>query len=90
MSSATNVFVHAVRKHSQKVGHLGLLGLIPMIQPPFCSSCVALQYEPGMKYFHQTVPELCDIKNQKISAQPCDVIFSMCTKCLTTFVENAW
>ena len=24
--------------------------LIPMIQPPFCSSCVALQYEPGSDF----------------------------------------
>ena len=54
MSSAVNVFVHAMLFTSthkkclvQKVGHLGLLGPIPMIQPPFCSSCVALQYEPG-------------------------------------------
>ena len=42
MSSAVNVFVHAIRKRykkclAQKVGHLGSLGLIPMIQPPFCS-----------------------------------------------------
>ena len=65
MSTAVNGFVHAVRKRSQKVGHLGSFGLIPMIQPPFCSSCVALQYETGMKFFHRVVPELCDIKNQK-------------------------
>ena len=45
MSSAVNVFVHAIRKRMQKcftqeVGHFGSLGPIPMIQPPFNSSCV--------------------------------------------------
>ena len=78
MISAVNVFVHALCKRSQKVprakvGHLGLLGPIPMIQPLFYSSCVALQYEPGTKFFHQAVPKLCDIKNQKITAQPCGI-----------------
>ena len=58
---------------AQKVGHLGSLGPIPIIQPPFCSSCVALHYETGMKFFHWPVPELCDINNQKISAQLCGV-----------------
>ena len=57
MSSKAIVFVQAIRKHSQKclvqnVGHLGSLELIPMIQPQFCSSCVALQYEPKTKFFH--------------------------------------
>ena len=52
MNSTVNGLVHAVRKRSQKVphakvGHSGLLGLIPMIQPPFCTSCDALQYETG-------------------------------------------
>ena len=33
--------------------HFGLLHLIPMIQAPFCSFCVALQYyESGMQFFH--------------------------------------
>ena len=59
MTSTVNGFVHTVRKHSQnvpraKVGHLGSLAPIPMIQPPFCSSCVALQYESGSKFFHQS------------------------------------
>ena len=45
MSSAVNVFVHAIRKRLQKcfmqeVGHFGSLGPIPMIQSPFNSSCV--------------------------------------------------
>ena len=75
MSSVASAFVHATRKRSQKclaqkVGHLGSLGWIPMIQVPFNSSCVALQYETGTKFFHQAVPELHGIKNQKISVQP--------------------
>ena len=47
---------------TQKVGTFGSLGLISMIQPPFCSSCVALQYEPRIKFFHRAVPELQDIQ----------------------------
>ena len=44
------LYNYAIHKHSQKclaqnVPYFGLLGLIPMIQPPFNSSCVALQYE---------------------------------------------
>ena len=71
MSSAAIVFVQAIRKLSQKylaqkVGHLGSLGLISMIQLPFCSSCVALQYEPEMKFFHWVVPELCDLQKSEI------------------------
>ena len=66
---SVNSFVHAIRKclikyPAQKVGHLGLLYPIPMIQQPFNNSCVALQYEPGTKFFHQAVPELhAGIKN---------------------------
>ena len=57
MSSAVNVFVHAIRKRSQemscvKVVRFGLLRPIPMIQPLFCSSCVALQYDTGTMFFH--------------------------------------
>ena len=60
MCSAVNVFVHAICKHSnkclaQKVARFGSLGLIPMIQPPFNSSCVVLQYEHGTKFFHEWV-----------------------------------
>ena len=74
MSSAVNVFVHAIRKRSkkclaQKVGNLGSLGPIPMIQPPFNSTCVALQYEPGTKFFHRAVPELHGHKKSEISVQ---------------------
>ena len=62
MNSAVNVFVHAIRKCSrkclaQRVGHLHV-GSLPMIQPPFCSSCVAPQYESGTEFFYQVVPEL--------------------------------
>ena len=59
MSSAVNVFVHAIRKCSQKV---------PRIRSG--SSYVALQYETGAKFFHRAVPELHDIKKSGISAQP--------------------
>ena len=43
MSSVVNVFVHAISKYSkklltQKVGYLGFLGLIRMLQPPFNST----------------------------------------------------
>ena len=69
MSSAAIVFVQAIHKHSQKcfaqkVGHLGSLG---PIQPLFCSSCVALQHEPGMIFFHRAVTELCDLQKSEIS-----------------------
>ena len=37
-----------------------------MFQAPFNSSCVALQYEPGTKFFHRAVPE---IHASKISAK---------------------
>ena len=56
MSSAVIVFVQAICKCSQKclaqkVQHLGLLGPIPMIQPPFCSSCVSLAWnEVSIKF----------------------------------------
>ena len=41
-----------------------------MIQVPFNSSCVALQYETGTKVFHRAVSELYGIENHKISVQP--------------------
>ena len=68
MSSAAMAFVHAVCKRSQKclaqkVIRFGSLGWIPMIQVPFNCSCVALQYETGMKFFHRAVPELHAVKN---------------------------
>ena len=52
MNSAATAFVHATLKRSQKVAHFGSLGWIPMIQVPFCSSCIALQYKTGTKFFH--------------------------------------
>ena len=75
MSSVVNGFVHAICKRSQKcltqkVARFGSLGPIPMIQPPFNSSCVALQYEPGTKFFHRAVPELHGLQNSEISVEP--------------------
>ena len=57
MSSAVNVVVHAIHKRSkkclaQKVDNLGSLRPIPMIQQPFNSSCAALRYAPGTKFYH--------------------------------------
>ena len=59
MSSAAIASVHAIRKHSQKclaqkVVHFGSLGWISMIQVPFNSSSVALQYETRTKFFYRT------------------------------------
>ena len=67
MSSAATAFVHATLKRSQKclaqkVARFGSLGWIPMIQVPFNSSCTALQYKTGTKFFHRAVPELYGIK----------------------------
>ena len=59
---------------TQKVARFGSLEWIPMIQEPFNSSCVALQYKTGMKFFHRVVPELHGIKNRKISVQPCGIL----------------
>ena len=68
MSSAAIAFVHAVCKRSQKclaqkVARFGSLGWIPMIQVPFNSSCVALQYETGTTFFYLAVLELHAVKN---------------------------
>ena len=41
---------------TQKVGTFGSLGPISMIQPPLCSSCVALQYEPRIKFSIEQFP----------------------------------
>ncbi len=70
MSSVATASVYATRKRSQKVARFGFLGWIPMIQPPFNSSCAALQYETGTKVFYRAVPELHDIQNQKTLVQP--------------------
>ena len=47
MSSAVNIFVHAICKHSkmylaQKVARFGFPGLIPMIQPSYSVALVLL------------------------------------------------
>ena len=68
MSSAAIASVHAIRKRSQKclaqkVVRFGSLGWIPMIQVPFNSSCVALRYETGTKFFYRAVPKLHAVKN---------------------------
>ena len=69
ISSAVIAFVHAICKRSQKclaqkVVCFGSLGWIPMIQVPFNSSCVALQYETGTKFIHWAVPKLHAVKNR--------------------------
>ena len=58
------------KRLTQEVGHLGSLGWIPVIQVPFNSACVALQYETGTKFFHRAVPELHGIGYHKFSVQP--------------------
>ena len=63
MSSVAITSVHATHKCSQKVVHFGSLGWITMIQAPFNSSCVALQYETGTKLLHRVVPKLHAVKN---------------------------
>ena len=59
MSTAVNIFVHAIHKHSlvQEVAYFGFPGWIPMIRLSFCSSCVALQCETGTKFSCWAVPE---------------------------------
>ena len=59
MSSTASAFVHATRKHSKKVVRFGSPGWIPMIQAPFHSSCVALQYKTGTKFFHIRTSYYC-------------------------------
>ena len=67
MSSAATASVHATRKHSQKVpstksGTFWFPWVDPMTQVSFHSSCVALQYETGTKFFHRAVAELHAVK----------------------------
>jgi hypothetical protein len=57
----------------QKVGQIGTLGWIPTIQPPFNSSCAAVQYETGTNLSHLAVSEIHAIENLKISV----VVFSI-------------
>ena len=75
MSSAASASVQATPKCSQKApraksGAFRFLGWIPMIQIPFNSSCVALQHETGMKFFHRAVREVHGIENNKFLVQP--------------------
>ena len=68
MRSAVAAFVHATLKYSQKVpceksGTFWFPRMDSMIQVSFISSCTALQYETGMKFFHRAVPKLHDVKN---------------------------
>ena len=60
MSSAVFGFVRAVCKRLQKVPreNSGIFRPILMIQLPFYSPCVALQYEPGTKFFCRAIPEI--------------------------------
>ena len=51
------LFASVHKSASCKVVRFGSLGWISMIQVPFNSSCVALQYETGTKFFHLVVPE---------------------------------
>ena len=44
-------YLKALKKSHAKVVHFGSPGQIPMIETPFCSSCVALQNETGTKFF---------------------------------------
>ena len=80
MSCVVNVFVHAFRKClqkclTQKVARFGSLGLIPMIQPPFNSSCVALQYEPGAKFSIEWFPSYTQLNiGAKITVQYMNLI----------------
>jgi hypothetical protein len=67
---------------AQKVAQFGSLGWIPIFQPPFNSTCAALQYETETKFLHQAVPELHGIKTQKIfSTTAWSLIFAKFIKC---------
>ena len=51
-----------------------------MIQAPFNSSCVALQYKTGTKVFHQAVPKLHAVKNStKIAILLCTFTYKPMT-----------
>ena len=56
MSSVVTGFVHAIRKPLRKVpraksGMFWFLGPISMFKHAFYSSCPALSYEPGTKFY---------------------------------------
>ena len=64
MSSAATAFMHATLKRSQKVPRAksGTFWFPRMIQASFYSSCTALHYKTGTKFFHRAVPVLYGIK----------------------------
>ena len=53
-----------------------------MIQPPFNSCCVALQYEPGTKFFHRAVPELHKVEHW------CKTYISMHESCIQSIERH--
>ena len=73
-------------------GCFGFPGWIPMIQPLFCSSCVAIQwYETGMKFSCWAVPELHTTSKTVISVQL--RVFFVSSKSLSStqwFYSNCW
>ena len=51
-----------------------------MIQVPLNSSCVALQYKTGTKFFHGAVPKLHAVKNStKIAILLCTFTYKLMT-----------
>ena len=84
MSSAATAFCACAHKKclAQKVARFGSLGLIPMIQVPFNSSCTALQYKTKTKFFHPAVPELHGIEKFQHNR----VVFS----CLLEVLMSVW
>ena len=96
MSSAVNVFVHAIRKCLQKclvqkVGNISSLGPIAMIQQPFCSSCVALQYEPKTKFSIELFPSytLSKLVQNFISTHYKGLTYGTACTCLDCWL-NDW
>ena len=88
MSSAASAFVHATRKRSQKVPRAKsgtfwfpwMDSHDSMIQVPFNSSCVVLQYKTGTKFFHRAVPKLHTVKNStKIAILLCTFTYKPMT-----------
>ena len=53
----------------KKRERFGSLGPIPMLKHAFCSSCLALQYEPGMKFSIEQFLSYTASKTRKISVQ---------------------
>ena len=80
MSSAVNVLICACYPQAlekvPRVDNVGSLEPIPMIQQPFNSSCVALQYEPGTKFFYSAVPELHAVQVTRAKTYKLKIIFN--------------